>query len=182
MAKRYRTRDHHAGARRIPAILAALIAAPIVAFATPGCDELIEDDDAPFGDAAAAGDEEPVTKRDTLADPTNGTSVYVGAKQWKQYTFTKTAGWRYTVCVESTDGDVDLYGHYAGPPSTTSYQYGSIHAPSGTAAATTASPSPRRRAGHTTSASAASTTTAARSATADRRRTTTWCPATCRGS
>lgn len=132
MAKQYRTRDHHAGARRIPAILAALIATPMVAFATPGCDEPIEDDDAPFGDADAAGDEEPVTKRDTLVDPTNGTSVNVGAKQWKQYTFTKTAGWRYTVCVESTDGDVDLYGHYAGPPSTTSYQYGSINTPSDT--------------------------------------------------
>lgn len=122
MTKFHGIKDQRTGAGQASGVLMAWI----VACVTLGCDDPI-DDETPIDDDAS---EEAVSERGTT-DPTNGASVYVGAKQWKQYSFTKAAGGRYTVCVESTDGDVDLYGHYAGPPSTSNYQYRSTETPSG---------------------------------------------------
>lgn len=46
-------------------------------------------------------------------------SASVSQGAWKYYEFPKTAGWRYTVCINVTSGNADLYGYYGGNPTTT---------------------------------------------------------------
>lgn len=43
--------------------------------------------------------------------------------QYAQYSFTKVAGWSYTICIDVSSGDADLYGDFAGPPTTSQFQY-----------------------------------------------------------
>jgi len=43
------------------------------------------------------------------------------------YPFTKQAGWRYTVCIDVTLGNGNLYGHYTGYPTAQNYQFASTN-------------------------------------------------------
>ena len=44
--------------------------------------------------------------------------------------FSKAAGWRYTVCVTATSGNPDLFGNYTGWPTVGQYQFVSTNPPS----------------------------------------------------
>ena len=45
----------------------------------------------------------------------------------RTYTFTKRVGYRYTICVETLNGNADLYTHYDSVISLNNYQYRSIN-------------------------------------------------------
>jgi murein DD-endopeptidase MepM/ murein hydrolase activator NlpD len=52
----------------------------------------------------------------------------VAAGAYAHYSFAKVANYRYTVCINVSLGNADLYGHYTGYPTTVSYQFRSMNA------------------------------------------------------
>jgi len=54
-------------------------------------------------------------------------SASVRQGEYWHYSFQKTAGWRYTICIDAIKGDADLFGHHTGDPTKDNWQFASEH-------------------------------------------------------